>query len=258
MNKKSRNSSKDSRKRPHSQKRRSPSRKSRASGRKIKYPHLCKKVTIDKWANPIHKNFKSSYRKVRKVQCSRKSKIFENRKYKGEHVQLLKKDIFGIKKGEPNLIGLYKSYAERIVHDYSIPTPNTGDGRQLVLGPVEYLLPYYLNKERRKSYLILNMLEEGAIKWSAKRNQQYLACGLRSFLNSQKNNKYPIRLVLPDKINRVLGHKSYFGSKMSGRVTAAELCAVEQVIDKFDILDVTPKDKLSSEPYVYVLHLKKK
>ena len=267
MNKKSRKS-KHSRKRrvsksrsskSRSSKRRSPVRKSRVLGRKIKYPHLCKKVTIDKWANPIHKNFKSSYRKVRKAQCSRKSKIFENRKYKGEHVNLLKKDIFGIKKGEPNLIGLYKAYAERAVHEYSIPKPNTSSGRQLVLGPVEYLLPYYVDKDRRKSYMVLNMLEEGAVKWSAKRNQQYLACGLQSFLHSQKNNnKYPIRLVLPDKINRVLGHKSYFGSKMAGRVTAAELCAIEQIIDKFDVLDVTPKDKSSSEPYVYVLHLKKK
>ena len=82
----------------------------------------------------------------------------------------------------------YKAYAERAVHEYSIPKPNTSSGRQLVLGPVEYLLPYYVDKDRRKSYMVLNMLEEGAVKWSAKRNQQYLACGLQSFLHSQKNN----------------------------------------------------------------------
>jgi hypothetical protein len=244
--------------------RRSPSkRRSRKSKyiKSVKYPNICEKIKVNKWIEPIYKNFKSHYKKTKKSICLSKKKRFENRTYKKEHVDLLQKEIPGIKIGDPNLIQLYKTFSERKAYNYNIPKPNNSKNKQIVLGPSEYLLPYYINTKRRNKYSILNMMETGRFKWSPKFNQEYVSCALHSYLTgSKKYGKYPIRLVLPTNIKKVMKHKSYFGRKLSERVTAGELCAIEQIMntttatgESLKIKDVTPTDRVRDEPYVYLI-----
>ena len=126
-----------------------------------------------------------------------------------------------------------------------IPYPNNETNcMQLVLGPIEYILPYYLNSEK---YSILSMNND---KWSWDYNKLYVLGGLKKFLrdkfSSQKFCKYPIRLVLPCRLSKINKYE-----KLNNRVTQAELYIIYQLTKNSNIKAVRIKG--FKNPYIYLL-----
>lgn len=197
--------------------------------------------------NSIHKGFKGKFHKMSKKECLTNilPKV-QNTTCNKHHKEI---DHFWCKFGEHDVAVFYKAYSEHLLHYYSIPKPNRSKKhKQVVIAPMEYQLPYIANEKARNKYLVLSTKN-----WSIEYNRDFLICGLKSFFSHTGSLKYPVRLLLPDKIERVAKHKSPDNRKFSQRITFQEIESIKKIQHLFKIHDVTPSNRKEYEPHVYLL-----
>ena len=106
--------------------------------------------------------------------------------------------------------------------------PEVGACKQVVLGTLEDLAPYfYHNKLLLDQKLNVKFSLLSAKAWSEGLNREFVTCAMSNHLRGQINCDYPVRLLIPTDTNRLL--KKYL-DLLTARITYLELCIVNAII----------------------------
>lgn len=125
--------------------------------------------------------------------------------------------------------------------------------KQVVLGPLELIAPYfYYNMDIEDKFILL-----AAKEWSDTLNAKFVHCIFNLLFNDMKSCVYPIRLVLPklvftEDVNKLLK------ANKTPRITLFEVCIILLYADKFDVdkyptADIIPYDILFLKPKIQPL-----